>query len=78
MARINPKLTPSAAALEAAAEIAANGGTLTAEEWEFTQQYMTVGSSYSRSRALAMAGKDGAIVGSAGFWRIYQRRRPPV
>ncbi len=75
MAKINPKLAPSKRALEVAAEVRANGGSLTAEEWEFTQHYEYVGGGPSRARALKMAGPDGAIVGRAGGWKVYRRRR---
>lgn len=74
MTKVNPKVTPSARALEVEAEIRANGGSLTAEQWEFTEQYEYIGSGPSRTRALRRAGPDGAIVGGAGHWTVYRRR----
>lgn len=75
--KVNPRIEPCAYAREVAAEIAENGGSLTAEEWEHSQHYESFGSMSSRTRAIEAVkrrGRHGCIVGSAGGWRLYVLR----
>lgn len=71
---VNPKIIPSAEALEVAEEIRQNGGTLTAEEWEFSRRYEPKGRTPDTAHALEWAGSDGAIVGRPGSWDVYVKR----
>lgn len=75
MTKQNPRVEPTAEAYAIEAEIRANGGNLTAEEWQFTQTYERHGWSPSRTGALRMAEPDGCIVGSAGSWSVCRLRK---
>lgn len=69
MTKVNPKIVPTQAAHDAAAEIAANGGNLTAEEWQRVQDWTSSGWAPTRTAALRMAAPDGAIFGGPGGWK---------
>lgn len=76
MTLVNPACPPSRESIALAAEIAENGGNLTAEEIERTTRWERCGWASSRTSALRMAGPDGAIFGKAGSWNVC-RPRPP-
>lgn len=76
MTKVNPRVEPTPFAFEVAAECQANGGNLTAEEWQFTQTYEVHGWSPTRTGALRMAEPDGCITGRAGSgWQVYRLRK---
>lgn len=74
MAKVNPPIEVTDEARAAEAAIRANGGSLTAEEWQQTQDWERTGWTSSRTQALRMAGADGAIFGSPGSWHVCRPR----
>lgn len=75
MAKVNPAIVVTDKARAVEAEIRERGGTLTAEEWQLTEDWERVGWAPSRTVALRSAGPDGAIFGKPGSWDVRRPRR---